>query len=520
MVGSWIGDYYVQKVLGKGGMGEVYLAYDQSLRRHVAIKAVHPELLADPVKAARFKDEAILQCKLQHPNVATIYQWIEQDGRSYIVMEFVQGETLDGLVRRVGVLPMGNALSLFIQALRGFGYAHSQGVVHRDIKPSNLMVDHLGVVKIMDFGIARDQSGERLTQTGKTVGTPEYMSPEQVLGKPVDRRADIYSLGILLYELVTGDLPFNETSPFETMNAQLYTAAPDLAQLRPDVPQPVRDSIAKALAKNPDDRFQKAEEWIAQLEPVASGLPAFDVSKAEGPVTAVEIDSLSREATTAVRRTSAAGGTTVTTVAQPMQRWLIPTLIGVVVLAVAAVGISMANRPGQQNVKPPAASRDASFEKDVAAAVARVETAQRGDASIYQQYFDLDAAGKSEEAKAALDGLRSIQSIAEEEATKILDKHEGYYELFTGIAEHYRFFTLWFKDGEKIQAKAAFDSCLSHLERAWNLAAPDRLNAPKLRHWAGKQINNEKGTYTITFKSPPHPVLDKLVRDVQREGIQ
>jgi len=513
MVGSWIGDYYVQKVLGKGGMGEVYLAYDQSLRRHVAIKAVHPELLADPVKAARFKDEAILQCKLQHPNVATVYQWIEQDGRSYIVMEFVQGETLDGLVRRVGVLPLGNALSLFIQALRGFGYAHSQGVVHRDIKPSNLMVDHLGVVKIMDFGIARDQSGERLTQTGKTVGTPEYMSPEQVLGKPVDRRADIYSLGILLYELVTGDLPFNETSPFETMNAQLYTAAPDLAQLRPDVPGPVRDSIAKALAKNPDDRFQKAEEWIAQLEPVAAGLPAVDVSKAEGPVTAVEIDSLSREATSATRRTSTAAGATVLTPAAPMQRWLVPTLIGVVVLAIAAVGISMANRPGTSRGETKGQTQQVP-EWDKATAMSDVRAATKAADALQAELDTLRGAGKDQEAKGRAKEFDQIRQQIESTALKVPEDSARYGRYWLGLAEHYSYVQILYGEWNDLLAFESMDRCARSLTQALHLArqANDRVLLSDIY----KQVENEsKWYYQTGFKNRKLESLDALIRLVK-----
>lgn len=510
MVGSWIGDYYVQKILGKGGMGEVYLAYDQSLRRHVAIKAVHPELLADPVKAARFKDEAILQCKLQHPNVATVYQWLEQDGRSYIVMEFVQGETLDGLVRRVGVLPLGNALSLFVQALRGFGYAHSQGVVHRDIKPSNLMVDHLGVVKIMDFGIARDQAGERLTQTGKTVGTPEYMSPEQVLGKPVDRRADIYSLGVLLYELVTGDLPFNETSPFETMNAQLYTAAPDLGQLRPDVPQPVRDSIARALAKNPDDRFQKAEEWIAQLEPLAASLPASDLSKAEGPVTAVEIDSLSREATSAVRRTQTGGGTTVTTPA-PMQRWLAPTLVGVVVLAIAAVGISMANRPGQPKADPPSAKADA---WDKASAMGLVRNATKEADTLQAELDTLRGAGKDSEARKRSVEFESIRQQIEAVALKVPEEAARYGRYWLALSEHYGYVQLLYGEWNEMLAFESMDRCARSLTQALHLArqADDRVLLSDIY----KQVENEsKWYYQTGFKNRKLESLDALIRLVK-----
>lgn len=508
MVGSWIGDYYVQKVLGKGGMGEVYLAYDQSLRRHVAIKAVHPELLADPVKAARFKDEAILQCKLQHPNVATVYQWLEQDGRSYIVMEFVQGETLDGLVRRVGVLPLGNALSLFVQALRGFGYAHSQGVVHRDIKPSNLMVDHLGVVKIMDFGIARDQAGERLTQTGKTVGTPEYMSPEQVLGKPVDRRADIYSLGVLLYELVTGDLPFNETSPFETMNAQLYTAAPDLGQLRPDVPQAVRDSIVKALAKNPDDRFQKAEEWIALLEPVANELPASDLSRAQGAVTAVEIDSLSREATSAVRRTPTAGGTTVT-MAAPMQRWLIPTLIGVVVLAVAAVGISMANRPGQEPGKP--SVKADTWDKGKASE--RVNALIANAVRLQKEVDDLVERQAVSQSVTQAAKFGDIARDLQAEAVRAPDDQLRYRWYWQGLAEHFNYVKIHYTGWDPLLAKETMRKVATNLSNAYSAAVKDKDEY--LLAEIPRQVKQEKSWYYMEgVQNPKLEELDTLILTV------
>lgn len=273
MIGTNIGPYRITGELGEGGMGVVYRATD-NIEREVAIKALHAHLTRDESRLQRFRSEAVALGRLHHPNIATLFALHEQNGAYYMVMEFVQGETLEDLVKRNGALPLKTALELFCDALRGFEHAHARGVIHRDIKPSNLMLSRDGTVKITDFGIARMAGSGRMTQTGKLIGTLEYMSPEQVRGLEQDARSDIYSLGILLFELVTGRIPFSSTSDFDLMRAQLEDAAPPARTFVADLPPALDAVLQKSLAKDPNARFQSVGEMRGALEEVTKTLSA------------------------------------------------------------------------------------------------------------------------------------------------------------------------------------------------------------------------------------------------------
>lgn len=274
MIGSTIGSYRIDAELGEGGMGVVYRGTDTMLDRVVALKALHPQLTRDESRLERFRAEAKALARLHHPNIATLFNFFEQDGVYYMVMEYVDGETLEDLVRRSGALPLRAALEIFNSGLQGFGHAHERGVIHRDIKPSNLMRTRDGEVKITDFGIARVAGGGKLTQTGKLIGTLEYMSPEQVRGLEQDARSDIYSLGILLFELVTGRMPWSATSDFDIMRAHLEEPAPPARSVLAELPPDLDAAISRALAKNPDERFQSVREMREVLEGVLRELPA------------------------------------------------------------------------------------------------------------------------------------------------------------------------------------------------------------------------------------------------------
>ena len=271
MIGTTIGPYRINGELGEGGMGVVYRATD-NIEREVAIKALHAHLTRDESRLQRFRSEAIALGRLHHPNIATLFALHEQNGAYYMVMEFVQGETLEDLVKRTGALPLKAALELFCDGLRGFEHAHARGVIHRDIKPSNLMLSRDGTIKITDFGIARMAGSGRMTQTGKLIGTLEYMSPEQVRGLEQDARSDIYSLGILLFELVTGRIPFSSTSDFDLMRAQLEDAAPPARTFVADLPPALDEILQKSLAKDPNARFQSVGEMRGALEEVLKTL--------------------------------------------------------------------------------------------------------------------------------------------------------------------------------------------------------------------------------------------------------
>ena len=274
MIGTSIGSYRINAELGEGGMGVVYRATETLLDREVALKALHPQITRDEGRLERFKAEAKALARLHHPNIATLFNFFEQNGVYYMVMEFVDGQTLEDVVQQRGALPLRPALEIFNSGLRGFAHAHERGVIHRDIKPSNLMLTREGEVKITDFGIARVAGGGKLTQTGKLIGTLEYMSPEQVQGHEQDARSDIYSLGILLFELVTGKMPWSATSDFDIMRAHLELPAPPARSLIAELPPALDETITRALAKKPGDRFQSVREMSAALEGVVAGLPA------------------------------------------------------------------------------------------------------------------------------------------------------------------------------------------------------------------------------------------------------
>jgi hypothetical protein len=266
VIGTEIASYRILEKLGEGGMGTVYKAVDTALDRMVAIKVLSSDLAGNSELVQRFKAEAKAQANLNHTNLATLYAFVIQDGRACMVMELVDGETFEQMILRGGALAVQDALPLFKQALLGIGYAHRAGIVHRDIKPSNLMVNRLGIVKVMDFGIAKVMGARGMTRTGVQMGTGWYMSPEQVLNRPVDIRSDIYSLGVTLYQMITAHVPFDGPSDYQIMTDHVSTPPPLPTSFAPNIPKGVENAVLKALDKNPDARFQTVEEFGAALE--------------------------------------------------------------------------------------------------------------------------------------------------------------------------------------------------------------------------------------------------------------
>src|SRR5579872_3362735 len=266
MVGTQIGNYRIDQKLGEGGMGVVYRAVDVNLDRVVAIKALNTELRGNAELEQRFRAEAKAQANLNHTNLAILYALLIEDGRPWMVMEFIEGETIEQMIQRRGPIPSEEAIPLFRQALLGLGYAHRMGIVHRDIKPSNIMVNRQGIVKVMDFGIAKVLGGRGMTRTGTQMGTAFYMSPEQVLNRGVDIRSDIYSLGVTLYEMLTANVPFSGDSDYQIMSDHVNTPPPLLTKFYPYVPAGVQNAVLKAIEKSQEARFQTVEEFGAALE--------------------------------------------------------------------------------------------------------------------------------------------------------------------------------------------------------------------------------------------------------------
>jgi eukaryotic-like serine/threonine-protein kinase len=273
-----IGAYEIRGRLGEGGIGQVYAAFDTVLEREVAIKSLRPELLHDNSFVERFRAEATSLARLNHPNITTLYSLLPEAGNLCMVMERVRGDTLDNLLaKRHAALSVTESLAIIAQAADGLDYAHSMGVIHRDIKPANLMITEGGVLKIMDFGIARVRGSQRLTRDGSVVGTLAYMSPEQLRGREGNERSDLYSLAIVLYELLSGCVPFAAENDYELMQAHIHTRALRLYTRVPGVDARVDAALMQALAKQPEQRFASVRAFSDALGATALRMDASKI---------------------------------------------------------------------------------------------------------------------------------------------------------------------------------------------------------------------------------------------------
>ena len=273
MVGELIaGRYELEELVGKGGMSSVYRARDRLLERTVAIKILHEHHSREADYVERFRREARTAARVQHPNIVTVIDRGQADGRQFIVFEYVDGENLKQLVEREGRLPVRRALELGIEVGRALAFAHESGLVHRDVKPQNVLLGN-GDVKVTDFGIARSvdvKSG--LTETGTVLGTSDYIAPEQASGRPVDALSDVYSLGIVLWELLAGGPPYTGESFLAVAMRHVNDPVPSISSVRPDVPPRLETALRRAMAKDPGDRFSSMNEFVAELQACLEGL--------------------------------------------------------------------------------------------------------------------------------------------------------------------------------------------------------------------------------------------------------
>src|SRR5690349_1762424 len=324
MIGTVLsGRYRLEAKLGSGGMSTVYLARDQTLDRDVAVKVMHREMSEQADQLERFRQEARAVAKLSHPNVVAVIDAGEDKGHPYIVFEYVEGETLKQRINRVGALDCQEALAYAIEVARGLTVAHARKMVHRDIKPQNVLIDAEGRAKLTDFGISRQLEQDGMTATGRVLGTTDYVAPEQAMGHPVDVRSDIYSLGVVLYEMLVGQVPFHADSQVGVAMKHVNEELPDVQQRRPELSAAAAMVVERATAKDPAQRYQEVGELIDDLG------TALEVEAARAGATTGEATSVLEAVPPAERKLSGDGG----------RRWSWLLIALLVLLAAAVLGV-------------------------------------------------------------------------------------------------------------------------------------------------------------------------------------
>ncbi len=275
---TFAGRYQIIEELGKGGMGKVYKVLDKEIDEKVALKLVNPEIASDEKTIERFRNELKFARKITHKNVCRMHDLSKEKGTYYITMEFVPGEDLKSTLKRVGHLSIGKTVFIASQVCEGLAEAHHLGVVHRDLKPQNIMLDKEGNARIMDFGIARSLKGKGVTTEGMIIGTPSYMSPEQVEAAKVDQRSDIYSLGVILYEMMTGVVPFDGETPLSIALKHKTEKPRHPRELNEQIPDELNRVVLKCMEKNREDRYQGVKELLSELSTIEKGIPTTDMT--------------------------------------------------------------------------------------------------------------------------------------------------------------------------------------------------------------------------------------------------
>ncbi|MCX6584182.1 MAG: protein kinase [Candidatus Aminicenantes bacterium] len=289
LTGKEFSNYKIIGKLGAGGMATVYKAHELSLNRMVALKVLSPRLSEDSDFIKRFHREAQSAAQLNHPNIVHIFAIGEEEGFHYFAMEYLKGKTLSNIKKEEGVLPSGRSIAIIKQVAAALGEAHKAGLVHRDVKPCNIMIDDSGIAKVTDFGIAFVTDAKtKLTQDGSIIGTPEYLSPEQCEGKTVDGRSDIYSLGVTMYEILTGKTPYEADTPVSMLMKIVKGNFPPIGQVNPAVPEPVQKIVEKMMQTDPQNRYANADELMIELQEVEKVLTMPEVPAATGTGAAIK----------------------------------------------------------------------------------------------------------------------------------------------------------------------------------------------------------------------------------------
>jgi eukaryotic-like serine/threonine-protein kinase len=385
MVGEVIaGRYDLEELVGAGGMSSVYRATDRLLERTVALKVLHDYYGADEATIERFRREARAAAQLSHPGIVTVIDRGEDDGRHFIVFEHVEGENLKALIERTGRLPVRRALDLAIGIGEAVAFAHQHGLVHRDVKPQNVLLDGDGHPKVTDFGIARSVDLQSVTESGTVLGTSDYMAPEQASGGAVDAHTDVYALGVVLFELLTGRLPFAGENFVAVAMQHIHEPAPSVLDFRPDVPTRVALALERALAKAPNERFPSMSAFVDELRAARAGLGSDPADDSTAIVPAAQPPARPRP----VRRKRA---------------WpVLPLLLGLLALGGGAAGVLVLTRDSSSPGNDPsggtairlAALADYDPEGGDGEHPERVEQAADGDPETYwttERYQDFSA---------------------------------------------------------------------------------------------------------------------------------
>ncbi len=283
-IGDKLGNFLIKAEIGRGGMGTIYFAVDTMLNRDVALKVVHPQLADNQQLMERFKIEAMTQARLNHPNIVTIFSFNKIEDEYVIAMEYVEGRSLKEMLQEKKQLQPAEAVDIITQVAEGLRYAHAHNVIHRDIKPANILIGRDGKVKISDFGIAKILGSQSLTKTGMLIGTPWYTSPEQIVGKEIDFRTDLYSLGVTFYEVLTGRVPFDSetNSEFQIQKAHLETPPPRPSIFNPEIGIKLEKFILLALQKKVEKRFQSARDMIDELHKLRGDMTRAGLTASPG----------------------------------------------------------------------------------------------------------------------------------------------------------------------------------------------------------------------------------------------
>lgn len=360
LVGKKLGNFEITGMLGYGGMAKVYRAHQPSMQRDVAIKVMNYELSEDEEFIKRFEREAEIFAELQHPHILPVIDFGRSDeGALYIVFRYVEGGNLDQRIRKAEGLPLGMTNKILGQVASALTFAHDKGIIHRDVKTSNILLDNRDNAYLTDFGIARMVAGQtRLTTTNNIMGTPAYMSPEQWRGETLDARSDIYSLGVIVYEMLSGDLPYSADTPFTLMYKHVNEAPPSIDQ-RQDLPPMVETVVRQAMAKGPDERYQNAEDFAAAFSAALRGEVVSTPSSANDSVIVVDVTA-TPQPTSSIDTPSA--NLTQSTPATSSDRWRMPLIIvGVVGLTLlsVAVGALIFGGDRDKNTESPTATVNA-----------------------------------------------------------------------------------------------------------------------------------------------------------------